>query len=331
MRHWPGDRPNQTAARRAVPRGGASAYACSDATWRCATKAASDCPLVMVSPRTALVLPTVLIAVLLVGCDSWGSDPKIDEDIKSFIEAESLPEAQRPEIDFEDAEAGITVFRVDFGPGCDCPSGCFYSTAYGLRFRDRIGWMSVEREFCLEDTVRVSGDHFDPQPRDSTLFSADVRNRLREAVTTDEANDVQAPVYEVFLNMLAKDEDTPVRALLDLARLLQESYRPSVGYALLENPTVRSERSVLEVLASLPDSGGYEGVRERAQDLLGQFSNPASGVGRARQDSVRLSTVSKMSEAMEHCRSPALTGRGSSSRTACRNRSLESTGENRLL
>jgi len=229
----------------------------------------------MTSLRTAVPLATVLVAILLAGCDTWGGGPKIDEEIKSFVEAESLPEAQRPEIGFEDSEAEVTAFHVDFGPGCDCPSGCIYATAYGLRFRDRIGWMSVETAFCLEDSVQVDEGYFHVQPRDSTLFSSDVRRRLREAVTTDEANDVQAPVYEVFLNMLAKDEDTPAETLLDLARLLQGSYRPGVGYALLENPTVRSSKSILEVLASLPDSGGYKGVRDRAQDLLDQLSNEA--------------------------------------------------------
>ncbi len=230
----------------------------------------------MISLRTALLSVTVLIVAPLTGCDIWGGGSEIDEDIKSFVEAESLPEAQRPEIGFEDSEADVAAFHVDFGPGCDCPSGCFYSTAYGLQFRDRIGWMTVESAFCLEDSVQVNEGYFDLQSRDSTLFSSDLRKRLREAVTTDEANDVQAPVYEVFLNMLAKDKATPSETLLDLARLLQDSYRPGVGYALLENPTVRSSRPVLEILASLPDNGGYKGVRDRAQSLLDQLSNALS-------------------------------------------------------
>lgn len=230
----------------------------------------------MASCRTARSIAIVLTAVLLGGCDIWGGGTKIDEEIRSFVEAESLPEAQRPEIGFEGSEAEVSAFHVDFGPGCDCPSGCFHSTAYGLRFRDRIGWMSVEKAFCLEDSLQVSEGYFDLRSGDSTLFSSQLRRRFREAATTDEANDVQAPVFEVFLNMLAKDEDTPTKTLLDLARLLQGSYRPGVGYALLENPTVRSSRSVLEVLGSLPGTGGYEGVRDRAQDLLDQLSNQAS-------------------------------------------------------
>jgi len=225
--------------------------------------------------RTALPLAAVLLAVLLTGCDIWGGGPEIDEDLKTFVEAESLPQAQRPEVGFEDSEADVTAFHVNFGPGCDCPSGCIYETAYGLQFRDRIGWMSVET-VCMEDSVQVNEGYFDLQPRDSTLFSSDLRKRLREAVTTDEANDVQAPVYEVFLTMLAKDEDTPTETLLDLARLLQNSYRPDVGYALLENPTVRSSRPVLEVLASLPENGGYKGVQNRAQNLLNQLSTEVS-------------------------------------------------------
>lgn len=228
------------------------------------------------TPVATYLLTALLCTCILSGCDLFGDEDQIDEDIKAFVEAESLPEAQRPEIGFEDSETDVMAFHVDFGPGCDCPSGCFHSTAYGLQFRDRIGWMTVDPAFCLEDSVQVEGDYFDLQPGDSTLFSSDLRKRLRKAVTSDEANDVQAPVYEVFLNMLAKDEDTPTGTLLGLARLLQDSYRPGVGYTLLENPAVRSNEPILEELASLPDSGGYRGVRDRAQNLLDQLSNEDS-------------------------------------------------------
>jgi hypothetical protein len=211
----------------------------------------------------------------LAGCDLFKGAPKIDEDVQAFVERESLPEAQRPEIGFDDSEADVTVFHVKFGPGCDCPSGCFYSTAYGIQYRSRIGWMKVDQKFCIEDSVEVGAGYFDLRGRDSTLFRSDFRGRLREAVTTDEVNDVQAPVYDVFLNMLAKDNDTPSETLLSLAQLLQDDYRPGVGYTLLEHPVVRSSRSILEVLAQLSGTG-YETIRERAQALLDELGDEQS-------------------------------------------------------
>jgi hypothetical protein len=226
-------------------------------------------------------LTVLLLPFVLAGCDLFGKETRIDEDIQAFVEAESLPEAQRPEIGFADAEADVTAFRVDFGPGCDCPSGCFYSTAFGLQFRDRIGWMEVTQAFCLRDSLRIEQNRFDLRPRDSVLFSTTFRERFRREATVDDANDVQAPVYEVFLDMLATDEDTPRETLLELARLLQDVYRPGLGYALLENPVVRSSTPILEVLAGLPDEGGYRGVRDRARGLLDQLSEGGGGVGAA--------------------------------------------------
>lgn len=222
---------------------------------------------------TGCVFTTLLCTFFLVGCDLFGSENQVAEDIQAFVNAESLPEAQRPKIVFEDAEADVTAFQVQFGPGCDCPSGCFYSRAYGLQLGDRIGWMNVEQAFCLRDSLRVEQNRFDVRTEDSILFRTDFRERFRRAATTDDQNDVQAPVYEVFLDMLAKDEDTPSETLLRLAELLREEYRPGLGNSLLENPVVQSSKPILEVLASLPADGGYQEVRDRAQELLEQLSD----------------------------------------------------------
>jgi hypothetical protein len=81
----------------------------------------------------------------------------------------------------------------------------------------------------------------------------------------------------VFLNLLAKDADTPAQTLLDLARLLSSTYRPDLGFALLENPTVRSSERGLRVLAGLPGNGGYREVRDRARELLAQITESNAG------------------------------------------------------
>jgi hypothetical protein len=245
---------------------------CNDAmaTWRAQRSATR-------TVWSLALLTAVLLTSVLAGCDLFANEDLIDEDIRAFVNAAALPEAHPPEKVVEDQEAGVTLFSVDFGPGCDCPSGCFYSTAYGLQFRERIGWAKVRRAFCLDDSVDGNLPLFDIQPDDRALFRSDLRDRLREGATVDEANDVQAPAYEVFLNLLAKDADTPAQTLLDLARLLSSTYRPDLGFALLENPTVRSSERGLRVLAGLPGNGGYREVRDRARELLAQITESNAG------------------------------------------------------
>jgi hypothetical protein len=245
---------------------------CNDAmaTWRAQRSATR-------TVGSLALLTAVLLTSVLAGCDLFANEDLIDEDIRAFVNAAALPEAHPPEKVVEDQEAGVTLFSVDFGPGCDCPSGCFYSTAYGLQFRERIGWAKVRRAFCLDDSVDGNLPLFDIQPDDRALFRSDLRDRLREGATVDEANDVQAPAYEVFLNLLAKDADTPAQTLLDLARLLSSTYRPDLGFALLENPTVRSSERGLRVLTGLPGNGGYREVRDRARELLAQITESNAG------------------------------------------------------
>jgi hypothetical protein len=221
----------------------------------------------MTSPRTAILLTVVLNVGFLSGCDVWGGGSEIDEDVTSFVDAENLPDAQTPQIRFDDSDSEVTAFLVEFGPGCDCPSGCFYSTGWGLAVRDRIGWMAVRQAFCLEDSVRSDATFFEVQPGDSLLFSPDFRDRFRKA-TEEEDPDGHAPIYEVFLQMLGRDEDTPVRTLRALTKLLFDPYLPDLADALIQNPVVRSETAILRRLTELPDARGYRPVKEEAEELL---------------------------------------------------------------
>jgi hypothetical protein len=217
----------------------------------------------------ALVV-AVFVFSLLTGCDIWNGGSDIDEDIQSFVEVENLPEAQTPEISFADSESEVKAFRVEFGPGCDCPSGCLYSKGYGLKFQDRIGWMEVKEFFCLEDSVRSEANFFEVRPGDSTLFDSDLRLRFRTSAA--EESEKYAPVYEAFLQMIAQDGDTPTNTLSALGDLLYEERLSDVGEALIENPVVRSSQALLEKLANLPDRRGYRSVKEKAQELLDQIS-----------------------------------------------------------
>jgi hypothetical protein len=226
----------------------------------------------MKTAKHPILIAAILATGLLPGCDFWGG-PNIDEDIKAFVESENLPDVQTPSVEFKDSDLGVKAFRVPFGPGCDCPSGCIYSKGYGIELRDRTGWMDVtEVFFCSEDSLDTGElNYFDVRPGDSTLFGSEFRNRFRKA-TEDRDPDGYAPIYEVFLQMLAGDEDSPVRTLRSLTDLLFEHYLPETADALIQNPVVRSNTSLLERLAELPDQAAYLPVREKARELLNESS-----------------------------------------------------------
>jgi len=222
--------------------------------------------------RKAARLLVFLAALLPLGCDQTPTG--VDDDIASFVESQPLSETQEPKLVFESSEWEIEVFWVSFGEARDCPSGCFYSKAYGLKFQDRIGWMGLDA-YGRDDSVTTRVNYFDVQAGDSTLFENDVRNQLEAALDESDRSYADA-TYDHFLLMLAGDEETPSTTLLDLAELLEEAYRPELGSVLLENAVVRSNKPILEVLAGLSGQGGYETVRDRAQDLLDQLSDEES-------------------------------------------------------
>jgi hypothetical protein len=118
--------------------------------------------------------------------------------------------------------------------------------------------------------VRSRATFFDVQPGDSTLFDDDLRGRFKEATGGDDYE--FSPVYEGFLHLLARDEDTPTNTLVSLADLLFEEHFKNVAEALIENPVVRSNEALLKKLASLPDWVGYRPVKEEAEELLNQMS-----------------------------------------------------------
>ena len=219
--------------------------------------------------RSRVLLPIVLLVLAPLGCD-LSSTSGVDEDIVAFVEAEPLPESQTPTVVFSDEELDASAFWVSFGEARDCPSGCFYSKAYGLQFQDRIGWMGFDA-YGRDDSVRTKVSAFDVQPGDSTLVEEGLRNEFEEALEGADRS-VAGATYDHFLQLLAGDEDTPSRTLLDLSRLLEDQYRPELGLVLLDNPVVRSSESILEVLAGL-SGDRYETVRDRAQELLDQLSN----------------------------------------------------------
>jgi len=229
--------------------------------------------LVPASTDLALFLAP-LLGCLLLGCDRWESSPGIDTDLAAFVESEPLPATQRPQVVFDVDSLDAQFFWISFGEPRDCPSGCFYSKAYGLAFRDRIGWMRLDA-YGRDDSVQTRVTDFDIQPQDKVLFREGLRQRFRQ-VQAETDNSYAHAAYDHFLELLGRDADTPSETLLALARVLEDQYRPGLGRALLENAVVRSSKPILTVLAGLPDRSGYRTIRGQAQVLLDRLSDERS-------------------------------------------------------
>ena len=205
------------------------------------------------------LLPVLLSAVLL-GCDNFDGDPEVPAVISTFVAGHDLPNPQPVRIfdlavtDGED----IDLFTVSYGPPMDCPSGCFYATAHGLRRGEAVGWLVPD---LPESSLFVA---YDFGEADAALYTDELFARL-------EAVDEWAYRY-ALLPVLARDPDVPRDVLLRVARGLYAYINFSLGRALLENEAVIADEELLTLLADLPvlDDGydPYATVRERAQALL---------------------------------------------------------------
>ena len=161
----------------------------------------------------SVLLLVFLAALLPLGCDQTPTG--VDDDIASFVESEPLSEAQEPELVFESSEWGIEVFWVSFGEARDCPSGCFYSKAYGLKFQDRIGWMGLDA-YGRDDSVTTRVNYFDVQAGDSILFKNEVRNQHHHSLEVslkylaNRIGSKYASIFRQSATTLASTERMPI-------------------------------------------------------------------------------------------------------------------------
>lgn len=196
---------------------------------------------------------SVLLFASLLAC----SDPvqPVMDDVQRFA-AQQLPMAQQVVVIFNDPWSNLLVFKVKYGSGQDCPSGCFYEEAYGLRRGQRMGWINGLGKRPYEQPVGLAS--FDVTSADAVLFREATFERFESL-----------PIYQQgFLPMLARDFDTPHAALLRIAQSLGRSFNPAVGHLLLDRLEVERYRDVLQVLADLPIQSGYQDVRDRARRIL---------------------------------------------------------------
>jgi hypothetical protein len=215
--------------------------------------------------RVHNIFPVILIATVL-SCDKGTNPPipipdpddtSVPNDIVAFVASQLLPKAQKPVIFVQVPEHSIVGFTVDYGDPIDCPAGCFYSRAYGLRRADKIGWV------CSNDCDGVFS--FTPYRIDSTdwyFYTQEFWDRL------DVANSWF--YHYALLHLFARDPDTPIDVLKRLAESLHSYIHDYLGWLLLDHPKVASNREILTIIANLPhyNNEGYDRLRAKAQEML---------------------------------------------------------------
>jgi hypothetical protein len=200
-------------------------------------------------------IATLLVAALI-SCSSATeptSSPRLDPLSLAMIES----------VDFEVYDVWVLVdvrdsatqlFRVQYDRPADCGWYCPRPIAYGLVIGPLAGWMMP-----LNDSV---ADLFDVLPSHHYLASEEFFGLVRAA---------DGWLFEgYFKHLLAADPDTPVEGLRRITAGLAAWISPWLAGALLDNPQVKADRAMFEVIASLPVYQGdaYREARERAQILL---------------------------------------------------------------
>ncbi len=182
-----------------------------------------------------------------------------DDNINSFVKKANFPKSSGVNIFINIPIQNLKVFRVSYGAPQDCPAGCFYSNATGIKYGTKIGWISINDY----DDINVSKlIMYDFDASNTYLFTDDFFQLL-------ESKDDW--IYQnAFLPELAKDKDVPRSVLLKIANGLSSYIQPFLANNLLENPAVKNDREILTIIANLPVFSGdaYSQVRTKAQDLL---------------------------------------------------------------
>jgi len=205
----------------------------------------------------------LLLAGVLGGCSSECvpvdmNPPLPSEAVADFLAEEPFAPLQssRQIMDRYDAE----FFVCEYGNALDCiGDGCLYSTAYGLSYDDRVGWLGFyDHHGYSPDSTRF----YNFVETDTFLFDADTWFVL---IWKD-----WRAYFDMLLPALAADEDTSRNALLTMSTLIYTHESVEIAENLVENPLIADDAEILGILAALPviRLDLYATVRARAQELL---------------------------------------------------------------
>ena len=208
----------------------------------------------------------VLVAAALLCCGGCSDDDnpvrtyprQPTPAVRQFIADQDLPDVHDGRQIL--VSGPVEFFSAEYGSPQDCLSGCFYSSAYGLRYDDHIGWLY----FNDYDGYEAPPDaYYDVLPTDEILFDVDYW------FTISEAN--SSTFWQGLLPLLARDPDTGRDSLLNIAVLLYSHIDERLASDLVENPAVGIDAEILTLVSELPVAGEpdrYLEVRNRALELL---------------------------------------------------------------
>lgn len=199
-------------------------------------------------------------ACLLPGCGDVDILVPPDGEVGQFLQAEPLPEIRSYQPVFAVGAEELNLFRVEYGEPQDCPSGCFFLSAWGMQYGERIGWLDVPLDEGAPDTEGLQ--FFPLSSDDETLFRPSLLTQI------ENADPYLGSVYRLFL---AGHPASPEDGLAAIAASIAPHGWLALGWKLLENPTVRQSREVLSILADLPNRRGYGELRARAAELLAEL------------------------------------------------------------
>ncbi|MCR4339454.1 MAG: hypothetical protein NUW01_06150 [Gemmatimonadaceae bacterium] len=206
---------------------------------------------------------TAAMVAVLAGCSSV-ADPPFDDVPPNVVEfvTNELPKPRQIDVEFRDDGNGLLIFSASYGEPQDCPAGCFYLMAWGLAYRDQVGWIGLS-------VPTGTTSFYDVKPEDSQLFADQLWDDLKPLY-----------VFGAFRMMLTCDADTPASALVRLAERLPQEGWPFLASLLLNEAQRRDVRPVAEVIARLVSSEwNFTAPRERAALVLNDWPGvPLSGL-----------------------------------------------------
>jgi len=221
------------------------------------------CPFV---PRSVRGVTFALLSpVIMLACESPGLpfeeleplDPEtLPPVVRSFAFTQGLNPLRAYEELLSEPARGVLFFSLAWGPPLDCPSGCYYESAFGIAQEERVGWISFT-PYGLSDPL-TAGGVFDIAATDEYLVDPNLLIRLRA---------VDGGLYGNYRLLLSCDADVPEATLRHIADTIAVDGWPLLARALLEHPAVLTSVEILRVLTALQGMQ-YSSVRTRAQEVL---------------------------------------------------------------
>ncbi len=97
-----------------------------------------------------IIILVLLLVLTLTACqqDDQGSnfnkDSNLDSDVEEFIYSFNFPDIYSIRVLHDIPENKLQIFSITYGFPMDCPSGCIFSNARGLKYNNQIGWIRID-------------------------------------------------------------------------------------------------------------------------------------------------------------------------------------------